>query len=65
MTSAAEPRLIDLAEVASEPPGESIAHENEIVAHVAHEDDVPGRPGDPAIEEQLQALIDPDEIRRH
>jgi hypothetical protein len=57
-------RLIDLTEVASESPAESIAHENEIVEHIAHEDDLPGAPVDLGVEEQLRALIDPAEIRR-
>jgi hypothetical protein len=58
-------RLIDLHEVAEEPPGESIARENEIVEHIAHEDDHPEQPAEQSVEEQLEALVDPDHIRRH
>lgn len=57
-------RVIDLSAVAAEPPAESIAHENEIVEHIALEDEDPEHP-DAGVVEQLQALIDPDEIRRH
>ena len=56
-------RLIDLGEVAGEPPGESVARENEIVEAIARDDAEPGRPCKPSIEEQLRALIDPDRIR--
>lgn len=56
---------IDLAEVAAESPAESIALENEIVEHIAHEDGFPERPAEHSIAEQLQGLVDPDEIRRH
>jgi hypothetical protein len=56
---------IDLARVARETPAESIAHENEIVEHLAHEHDYPDQPAEHSVEEQLTALIDPDVIRRH
>jgi hypothetical protein len=56
---------IDLSAVAGEPPAESIAHENEIVEHIAHEDDFPERPAPHSVEEQLCGLIDPVVIRSH
>jgi hypothetical protein len=56
-------RLIDLSEVASEPSSDSIARENEIVEHIAHEDDFPEQTAEHSIDEQLEGLIDPDEIR--
>ena len=46
--------LIDLSRVALEPPAESIAHENEVVEHIAHEHDYPEQPSRHPIEEQLQ-----------
>lgn len=54
--------LIDLSRVALESPAESIAHENEVVEHIAHEHDYPERPSDHPIEEQLQGLVDPTKI---
>lgn len=57
-------RPVDLRAVATESPAESIAHENEIVEHIALEDEDPAHP-DAAIVDQLRALIDPEEIRRH
>jgi hypothetical protein len=56
---------IDLGAVAAEPPSESIAHENEIVEHLAHEDDFPDQPAAHPVEEQLAGLIDPVVIRSH
>lgn len=56
---------IDLSAVAAEPPAESIAHENEIVAHLAHEHDFPDQPCAHSVEEQLCGLIDPARIRSH
>lgn len=55
--------FIDLTAVASESPAESIAHENEIVEHIAHEHDYPEQPSDHPIDEQLGGLIDPAVIR--
>jgi hypothetical protein len=49
-------RLIDLSRVAAEPPGESIAHESEIVARLALADDYAERPAKHCIAEQLQGL---------
>lgn len=57
--------LIDLSAVATEPPAESIAHENVIVEHIAHEHDFPEQRSAHPIEEQLQGLIDPEVIRSH
>ena len=57
-------RLIDLSDVASEPSGESIAHENEIVEQIAEEDDFSEQPAEHSVAEQLQGLVDPEEIRR-
>lgn len=62
---AVEPPLIHLGAVAAESPGESIAHENEIVEHIAHEHDYPDQPSAHPVEEQLLGLIDPAVIRRH
>jgi hypothetical protein len=57
--------LIDLSTVATEPPAESIAHENEIVEHIAHEHDFPDQPSAHPVEEQLLGLVDPTTIRQH
>src|SRR5262245_40180858 len=57
-------RLIDLSAVACESPGESIAHENEIVEHIALARDYAERPSKHCIAEQLQGLVDPELIRR-
>lgn len=61
--SHAAEHLIDLSAVACEPPAESIAQENVIVEHIAHEHDYPEQPCDHPIEEQLQGLVDPEMIR--
>lgn len=55
--------LIDLSAVAAESPAESIAHENEIVEHIALEHDIPDQPAEPAVAEQLRGLVDPARIR--
>jgi hypothetical protein len=47
--------------VAREPPGESIAHENEIVEQIANEVGVPEQPADVSVEEQLTDAMS----RRH
>lgn len=57
--------LIDLSSVATELPAESIAHENEIVEHIAHEHGFADRPAAHSVEEQLAGLVDAAEIRRH
>jgi hypothetical protein len=57
-------RLIDLSTVACESPGESIAHENEIVERIALAQDYAERPSKHCIAEQLQGLVDPELIRR-
>jgi hypothetical protein len=67
-TAARNPRphpawLVDLSVVASEPCGESIARENEIVARLALADDYAEQPSEHGIAEQLQGLVDPDVIR--
>jgi len=63
--SAPRGRLIDLSKVAAESPSESIAYENEIVAHLALEEGHLERPSAHCIAEQLRGLVDPDVIRRH
>ena len=55
----------DFSAVASESPEESVAHENEVVEHIAHEHDFPDRPAEHSVEEQLEGLIDPAVIRAH
>ncbi len=55
--------FIDLRAVATESPTESIAVENEIVAHIAHEHDYPEQPSAHPIEEQLSGLVAPEIIR--
>lgn len=57
--------FVDLSQVASETPAESIAHENEIVEHIAHEHDFPEQPSEHSIDEQLSGLVDPEVIRSH
>lgn len=54
--------LIDLSAVALESPAESVAHENEVVEHIAHEHDYPEQPSAHPIEEQLQALVVPSDL---
>lgn len=54
--------LIDLSTVAGEAPAESIAHENEVVEHIAHEHDYPEQPSAHSIEEQLQSLVAPTDL---
>jgi hypothetical protein len=58
-----EGRVIDLRDVANEPPSESIANENEIVDDLAQEDGFREQPAEHSIEEQLQGLVDPAKIR--
>jgi hypothetical protein len=58
-------RFVDLREVATEPPSESIARENEIVERLARASDFPERPCEHPISEQLLGLVDPEVIRRH
>lgn len=60
-----QPLPIDLSKVASEPPAESIAHENAIVDHIAHDAAYPEQPCDHPVEEQLQGLVPPEVIRAH
>jgi hypothetical protein len=55
--------LVDLSAVATEPPGESIARENEIVEGLALAQDYAEQPSAHCIAEQLQGLVAPDVIR--
>lgn len=57
-------RFVDLRDVASEAPGESIAQENEVVEEIALEDDYVEQPAEHSVAEQLLGLVDPDVIRR-
>lgn len=54
--------LIDLSAVALETPAESLAHENEVVEHIAHERDYPEQPSAHPIDEQLQSLVTPSDL---
>ena len=54
--------LIDLSKVALESPAESLAHENEVVEHIAHEHDYPEQPSRHTIDEQLQSLVTPSDL---
>ena len=56
--------FVDLSEIAAEPPAESIAHENEIVEELAHDDEFPEHPAEHSVDEQLSGLVDAEEIRR-
>lgn len=55
----------DFSAVAQEAPAESVAHENEVVEHIAHEHDYPDQPAPLSVDEQLEGLIDADVIRAH
>mgnify|MGYP000888494245 FL=1 len=60
---AGEPPHPDFGAVASESPAESVAHENEVVEHIAHEHDFPDQPSEHPVEEQLAGLVDPAVLR--
>lgn len=61
-----EHHVTSLTDLAAESPAESIARENEIVAAIARDrSDHAGEPVPESTEEQLRALVDPEEIRRH
>jgi hypothetical protein len=64
MTSPQDPPPIDLSEVAAEPPAESVAHETEIVEQIVEDDEYADQPAEHSVEEQLQGLEDPEELRR-
>jgi hypothetical protein len=64
VTSPQEPAPIDLSEVAAEPPAESVAHETEIVEQIVEDDPYADQPSVHPVEEQLQGLEDPEELRR-
>jgi hypothetical protein len=64
-TTADDTPRIDLGDVASESSAESIAHENEIVEHIAHEHDFPDQPCAHSVDEQLAGLVDAEVIRSH
>lgn len=53
----------DFSAVAAESPGESVAHETEVVEHLAHEHDFPDQPAEHPVEEQLEGLVDPAVLR--
>ena len=53
----------DFSEVATEPPAESLAHESELVEHIAHEHDFPDQPSEHPVDEQLAGVMDPEVLR--
>lgn len=53
----------DFGAVAAEPPAESLAHETELLEHIAHEHDFPDQPSEHPVDEQLEGLLDPAVLR--
>jgi hypothetical protein len=63
MSTTPEQPLVDLSEVAAEPPGESVARETEVVEQIVEADPYADEPAPVSVEEQLAGLEDPAVLR--